>query len=62
MTDQYNLRLIQFLLDLHDRICLSRILVFLQIYFNLRKGNRSWIRKRRLRDFGYEIIQNLGQQ
>lgn len=59
---QNDLGFVELLLHLHDRICLSRILILLQIHRRFREVNRGWVSERRLRDLGREIIEQFSQE
>ena len=56
-THQDDLRLIQLLLHLHDRICLPRILVLLQVGVDLGEGDGGRSAVRRLGNLGDEIVE-----
>jgi len=59
---QDNLGLIELLLNAHDRVRLTRVLVFLDVDVDLGEGYRGRIRVLRLRHLGREVIQHLGKQ
>ena len=61
-TDQNDFRFVELLLHLHYRICLSRVLILLQIRRRFREINPGWIPERRLRDFCREIIEQFCQE
>ena len=61
-TYQNDLGFVELLLHLHDRICLSWILILLQIRRRFRKVNRGWVSERRLGDFCREIVEQFGQK
>lgn len=61
---QHNLGLVQLLLDLHDAVRLLRVLVFHEVFFERRKGQRwrvgggeggAWV-------FGQELVDDFGEQ
>ena len=54
---QHDLSLIQLLLHLHDRICLPRILVLLQVGVDLGEGDGGRGVERRLGHFGNEVVE-----
>lgn len=61
-TYQDDLGFVELLLHLHYRICLSRVLVLLQIRRHFREVNPGWVPERRLRYFCGEIIEQFGQE
>lgn len=61
-TYQNDLGLVELLLHLHDRICLSRILILLQIRRRFWEINRGRVSERRLRNFRREIIEQFSQK
>lgn len=67
---QHNLRLIQFFLNLHNAICLLRVLVFYNVFFELGKvkgwvgvsEGRSWVARQEFIDyFGEKLMGHEGR-
>lgn len=66
---QYNLRLVQLLLDLHDRIGLLRVLVLGEVFFELGEvegrggrgeGGARALGEELVDDFGKELVRDEG--
>ena len=53
-TYENDLRLVQFLLHAHDRVCLARVLVLGDIRLELGEADRGGIGEGGLRDLGWD--------